>query len=688
VDNYNCCAVWDHTCSSTKLDPIPIISCIIPTLKLNDSVSKIPLIGPKYEALLLQLGAKTVQDLLYYFPRTYFDSSKVHEITDLDREEKKTFVATVLKFSSIRTRKKRMTIQSALVEDDSAQIDIMWFNQPFLKDSLKVGEKYIFSGKLNPKSYKPQVSSPEHEPIKESQTHVGLITPIYPLTQGLSNKWLRSRIKWLIDKLDYVTDLEETLPKKITTKYKLTNLFEALRAIHFPETQKELKAAETRLGFEELLEIQVKMLKRKKSIEQLTGPSINPDRTLIKEFISKLDFELTQGQTKAIDELADDLSDKKPMNRLLSGDVGSGKTIIAIAASLLTVKSSKQVAILVPTTVLADQHYQTFTQTLQDYDIKISQVSSNKNIEADTKNADIIIGTHALLHQKKELFSNLGLTIIDEQHKFGVEQREDLRKTFTNKTKKNAPHFLTMTATPIPRTLALTLFGDLEVSELKEKPSSRKPVKTHLVPENKREDALKWIEKKAKTGIQIFWIAPLIEESEKLQVKSVKTLFKELQESLPDLNVKLLHGKIKPKEKQKTLDDFSNFKDEKIHTLVSTSVIEVGIDIPNANIIVIEGAERFGLAQLHQLRGRVGRSEKQAWCFLFTSTKPTSDQRKRLRYFAKENDGFNLAEFDLQRRGPGEVYGTRQAGIPDLKIASIFDMELVKKTREAALEMS
>ena len=346
-------------------------------MKLNDPVSKIPLIGPKYRELLSSLGILTINDLLFYFPRNYFDSSIRHRITDLNREEKLAFVATVLKIKSIRIRGRRMTIQTATVEDESAQIDLVWFNQPFLKKSLKAGNQYIFSGKLNPKSYKPQVQSPDYEELKEKQTHVGLITPIYPLTAGLSNKWLRSRVQWLTDKLEYIEDLRETLPENIIDEYKLISHKQALESIHFPENEGILQKAKNRLAFEELLAIQRKILKRRRAIAKYHGPRIKPARELLDKFIKSLPFSLTKDQEGAIQEILTDFEDEHPMNRLLSGDVGSGKTIIAIAASLLVVNSGHQVVIMVPTTVLADQHYKTFSEILQDFNIKVQLVSSN-----------------------------------------------------------------------------------------------------------------------------------------------------------------------------------------------------------------------------------------------------------------------------------------------------------------------
>lgn len=657
-------------------------------MKLQDTIQKIPAIGPKYRLLLENLGINTILQLLEYFPRNYFDSSSIFEIADLNREERKSFTAIVNEVKSIRTRKRNFTIQTAILEDPTNSIEAVWFNQPFLKNSLKSGTKYLFSGKLNPKSYKPQLQSPQFEEIKESQTHIGIITPIYALTEGISEKWLRAKLKWITDKLDYIDDLEETLPEAIKQKYGLIGRAEALRSIHFPKNNEDLELARRRLGFEELLEIQKSAQKKRKELEKYHAPVIEISDQELKDFIKTLKFELTNDQIKAIGEIKSEMATAKPMNRLLSGDVGSGKTIVAVMASLIAAKSDFQTAILAPTTILAEQHYNTINSLIDNRKLKIELVVAGHKKKLTTDNdlnkADIIIGTHAILHEKDKLFNKLGLVIVDEQHRFGVEQRDVLKEIWPKDNLKNLPHFLNMTATPIPRTLALVAFSDISVSTLHEKPKNRKPIETHLVPHVKREDAIDWLKKQATQGTQIYWIAPLIDNNDALEVKSVENIYKELTETLPDLKITKLHGKMKPDEKRLTLDAFRNFEKNKIHILVSTSVIEVGIDIANANIIIIEGAERFGLAQLHQLRGRVGRSDAQSYCFLFTSTEPTQEQKDRLQNFVNTNDGFKLAEYDLRTRGPGEVYGTRQSGIPKLKIASIFDLQLVKEAGEAA----
>ncbi len=675
MDYYNNSCFLDSCCSYFKFNTIS-------NLKLKSNIQLIPQIGEKYSKLLNKLGIYVISDLLTFYPKNYHDFSKIYKIDELD-DDVKTFKATVVKFSNTRTRKRNFTIQKAVVKDNNSYIDIIWFNQPFLETSIKTGKTYLFSGKLDPKNYKPQIISPEFEQIKKTQTHLGRISPIYHLTKGISNKWLRSRIHWLIDHIEYIEDLTETLDPRIIKKYDLLGIKNTVINIHFPTSKELLKKAKYRLAFEELLHIQIQLTKNKSFLKQFKTDIIKTNQKDLKILKKQFGYKLTDDQEQAIENIKIKLNSPKPTNILLSGDVGSGKTIVAIASALFTAKSGYQTAIIAPTTVLAEQHYKTFIKLLKPFNLKITLITNaTKKSEINGKN-NIIIGTHAVLFKKRELFNNLNLVIIDEQHRFGVEQRQELRKTFSNIKTKKTINFLMMTATPIPRTLALTLFNDLDVIQIKQKPLQRKETKTFLVSEKKRQDALKWIKTQAKKGIQIFWVAPLIEESEKLDTKSVETLYKELKDKLTNLNIEFLHGKLTTKEKNKILEKFKNFKKNKIHILVSTSVIEVGIDIPNANIIVIEGAERFGLAQLHQLRGRVGRSDQKSWCLLFTSHPPSKEQKERLTYFSKVTDGFKLSEFDLNLRGPGEVYGLKQSGIPLLQFAKLTDMNLIEKTKEA-----
>ncbi|MBN1331630.1 ATP-dependent DNA helicase RecG [Candidatus Dojkabacteria bacterium] len=652
-------------------------------MKLTDSVSTIPLIGPKYAKILAGLGVEDLYDFLTYYPRTHFDSSKLVKIEDLRRNEKKAFRARINTFKSIKTRKRGFSIQTAVVEDESEQMEVVWFNQPYLEKTIKEGSDYIFIGKLNPKKLKPQVLSPEFEEIKEEQTHVGIISPIYPLTQGISNKWLRSRMKWLIDKMDYINDLKESYKQDFLQKYSLMQLKDTIKQIHFPDSQKLLKDAKYRLGFDELLKIQKQILKREKKRKNLKAKQLLANTREIEEFVNSLPYKLTKDQETACEEILKDLKKGSPARRLLSGDVGSGKTIVAMIAALNTALNGSQSIVLAPTTVLARQHFETFSTLLNKYKLKIKLITANSKY--DKNDADILIGTHAILSQKDKIISNkLAFLIIDEQHRFGVKQRGEIQE-FIDQKRSTSPHTLSMTATPIPRTLALTLFSDMQVSSIKSKPQKRKTTKTHLVPPEKRENAYKWIKQQIRENrTQVFWIAPLIEENEAIQAASIRELEKEFTAKFKDFNISTLHGKLSSEEKDKILEKFRNFEASKQQILLSTSVIEVGIDIPRANIIVIEGAERFGLAQLHQLRGRVGRAEEQGWCFLFTSDIPTDEQAARLKYFSEESDGFKIAEYDLHRRGPGEVYGTRQAGIPNLRFANLFDLELIKATKKAA----
>lgn len=653
-------------------------------LKLTDSIEKLPLIGYKYKNLLEKLGVFTIKDLLYYFPVRHIDTSKLSKISELDTLDKKTVLCMIDNIKNFRT-KSRLFITEAKIHDDSGNIDVIWFNQPFLSKTIKVGSNILLNGKLNPKRNKPQLYSPSYETTKNSPTtHLGIISPVYPTTEGITSKWIRSRIKFLFTKYSCLLDNIETIvPQTIQESYDLVDLKGAIGEIHFPKDLKSLKDAKKRLAFEELLVLQLQLTKRIKKRQRQKSPKIVLASDEIKVFLKNLDFNPTAAQIKAINEITSDFKRKYPANRLLQGDVGCGKTLVAAAISIPVIKSGFQVAVMTPTAILARQHYKTFNELFNNSKYKIKLVTgATKSIEKTSmEQYNIIIGTHALLHRLESLFSKLGLVIIDEQHRFGVKQRETL--VSLNK-KKYIPHKVTMTATPIPRSIALTLFGDLDISIIDEMPPGRTPTKTYLVPGKKRCNSYEWIEKIIKKNkSQVFWICPLIEESDKLQTKAVITEYEKLENKIfPKLRIELLHGKLSEEEKN---DKILRMKQGKIDILVSTSVIEVGMDIPDANIIVIEGAERFGLAQLHQFRGRVGRRANQAsWCFLFSSKNASSEAVKRLKYFTQVNDGLKVAEFDLENRGPGEVYGTKQSGIPDLKIANLRDITLIKQTKEAA----
>lgn len=669
-------------------------------LQLTDPVDKIPLIGSKYKKLLGKLDIETVEDLLYHFPVRHADTSEISQISQLNTFEKKTIQATVESIKNIRT-KFRKFITEATVYDESGSIDVIWFNQPFLTNSISSGSKILLNGKLNPKRNIPQLYSPSYEILKRGTlTHLGIIVPQYSVTEGVTDKWLRSRIHFVLTKYPNLLEkLKNIIPQTILEGYDLENLDKAIKHIHFPPDKDSLQQAKKRLAFDELLDIQLKLVRKIQQRKKLFAPKIRQFNKVINKFLENLEFKPTNAQLRAIKEITSDFDKTYPANRLLQGDVGCGKTLVAAAVSIPVVKSGFQVALMAPTAILAKQHYQTLNELLKSTKFKIKLVtgttkprvlrsfSEEGSSHPAIQPSNIIIGTHALLHRYKELFNNLGLVIIDEQHRFGVKQRKVLTDLSKDSNNEITPHKITMTATPIPRSIALTLFGDLDISIIDEMPPGRKPTRTHLIPPKKRTDSYTWIKGKVKDNkSQVFWICPLIEESEKLQTKAVITEYEKLEtEIFPKLRIGLLHGRLSEQEKN---DKISNMRQGKIDILVSTSVIEVGMDIPNADIIVIEGAERFGLAQLHQLRGRVGRRENQeSWCFLFSSKNAAPYALKRLKYFSSVNDGLKVAEFDLQNRGPGEVYGTKQAGIPDLKVASFRDIRLIKQTREAAEKM-
>ncbi|MBI4975591.1 ATP-dependent DNA helicase RecG, partial [Candidatus Peregrinibacteria bacterium] len=582
---------------------------------------------------------------------------------------------------STKTGKK---LTRGLFSDDTGQVEIIWFNQPHLTKMLPRKKEIILSGKAKFSLGKITLQNPSHEIVKEfeEQIHSGRIVPVYHETEGISSKWLREKLKPLVD--NWLDFFEEYMPEEILKGHNLMDYKSAVKNIHFPEDEITLKKARERLSFDELFLLQLKVLQKKwfwQHHGSLQEKSMEIKTDIIKDCIKKLPFELTNAQKRTLKEILEDMKRPFPMSRLIQGDVGSGKTIVAAMATLNAVKNGYQVAIMAPTEILAKQHYQTFLKTLSRYNLNIQFISggtSKKQKEEilrqmKTGTVDIMIGTHALI-QEDIGFRNLGLAIIDEQHRFGVKQREMLKSHGT-------PHLLSMTATPIPRTLAITVYGDQDLSIIDEMPKGRQEILTRIVPENKRMEAYRWIEGQVKQGRQTFIICPLIDESDVLEVKAVTTEYDFLSTNIfPNLKLSLLHGKLKQEEKDQIMSDF---KENKINILVSTSVVEVGIDIPNATIMLIEGSERFGLSQLHQFRGRVGRGEHKSFCFLFTG--PLSEEGKiRLKSMEQHSSGFKLAEIDLKLRGPGEIYGIRQSGIPDLKMASLTDSESIEKARKSA----
>ncbi len=649
------------------------------SLSADSPVTDIKTIGIHYASLLENLGITSIKNLLFHIPSKYQDTSNISTIENFLNKGEGTFLCELKNIKTIYTRNHKV-FTKATAFDNTSKIEILWFNQPYLEKTLKEETKYIFDGKLTVKNNKKVIYSPKYEIFKgetDKQVHLGKLTTVYPETKGVSSKWIRSKIAIL--KRNIPKLIKDPLDENILEKEKLLFLNEAIEKIHFPKDIKDIEDARKRLAFDEMLSIafrieeEVEENKRKKAYKQEVR-----DEDLDK-FINALPYKLTKDQKKAYKEILNDLEKNTPMNRLLNGDVGSGKTIVAAIAILNTILNDKSAVLMAPTTVLAQQHYDTFSQLFKKFKIPIELcVSENKKISKE-KNR-LIIGTHAVLYKKE--MPDIGLLIIDEQHRFGVSQRRKL----LNINSVYSPHLLSMTATPIPRSLTKSIYGEIDISIIKEMPKDRIPIQTFYTPYKKRLDCFKWIADKVKNNNdQAFLVYPLIEESYKITARSVTQEFEELNKGIfKDLKLGFLHGRIKDIEKNKILEDF---RKNKYNILISTSVIEVGLDIPNATIIVIENAERFGLAQLHQLRGRVGRGTKQSYCFVIPGDESSDDALDRLRYFAKHSSGFDVAEYDLQKRGPGEVYGLRQSGIPQFKVARLNDFELLNSARKIAKEI-
>lgn len=648
---------------------------------LNESVKSLKGISDSYASKLEKLGIITLKDLYLHFPRTYIDTSKIVDIKTLilnqDLENEYTISGEVKDFKSMYIRR-NLSIQKATISDNSGELELTFFNQTYLKNALRVGNEYLFFGKLKKKGNKYDFTPKTFEKIEngesESSIHLGRITPEYALTKGISKKWMRTKIKLLIDLIDKGEIKEPNESIHIQTRFDIKG---DIANIHFPKENEDLELAIRNISELEIIDIHLKILDNLKDVTNLSTIDINPItlKGYREEFLKLLDFTPTEDQSAVIDHLISRFTKKERVHTLIQGDVGSGKTLIAQFVSYVMSKNFKQTVLLSPTTVLAKQHFESFSKLFRKIpDIDIELVSSeNKNAEKSS----VLIGTSAILARKSKLLSNVGAIIVDEQHRFGVEQREILLSEF-----KDVPHFLNLTATPIPRTIAETFFADLDVQSIKTKPKGRKEIKTFKVPKEKRLDSYNWIKERIiENKEQVYWIVPLVEESESIDAKSVSETYKELSEALQGVKVGLLHGKLKAKEKSAILNDFANGK---IDLLVSTTVIEVGIDVPNATIMVIENADRFGLAQLHQIRGRVGRSDIQSFCFLFHNDEITEQGKMRLNKMCESTDGLELAEFDLQLRGPGEVYGEMQSGIPDLKIAKLNNIEMIIKTKDLA----
>ncbi len=653
-------------------------------MNLTDSIEKLPHVGGVYTKRLKRLDIKTIRDLLYHFPFRYEDFSKPQKVKDLVANSKTSISGEIFQISDIRTKAgKRLT--KAVVVDKSGSIEAVWFNQPYLARTLKKGTKIGLAGKVEPFGGRITLVSPEFEILNKGRKtiHTAGLVPVYPETTKVSSKWLRAKIKNLLGRLPLLGGAE-FIPETYLRRYQFPTWDKAIKAIHFPKSLSEAKKAQTRFAFEELLLFNLRTLKQRNAWKRKKLPinfAYEKHKNEVNQFIQELPFELTNAQKRVVQEVLTDLEKEEPMNRLLEGDVGSGKTVVAAIAAYLAYLAGARTIFMAPTEVLVDQHFQTLKTLLEPKGVKIAIHTGAKKVKKGDY-FDLWVGTHALFYRNPN-FEDAGLVIIDEQHRFGVEQRAKLLKKARG---ARVPHLLTLTATPIPRTLALTVYGDLDLSILDELPPGRKRVKTFVVPSEKRKPGYEWIHKKVKAGDQAFVICPLIEESIKesmRQVRAATAECKKLQKLFPDLKLGLLHGRLKSKEKESTL---GQFRSGKTHILVSTPVVEVGIDVPGATIMVVEAAERFGLASLHQLRGRVGRGEKESYCFFFTEDK-NPNTLKRLKTLEKYSNGFELAELDLKMRGPGEIYGTRQHGLTELKIADLTDAKMLKISRDAALEI-
>ena len=649
---------------------------------LEQPIEKLPATSVVTIKRLKGLGINTYSDLISYFPSRHENFTRLSNISSLQEGEKVTIKGKVMTAKNDYIRR-GLTIQRITVSDETGTIAVTWYNQPFLIRLLSPESYVSISGEVKLKG-RLSIAPKEYEVLKDPQQetlHTGKLIPIYPEKRGLSSRTLRDKIYRVLTQLNQtIEEMEEIFPASILKKYNLSEESRAYKNIHFPKSLDYLKKAKDRLSFDELFIIQLstKLVKLKWEKEKVGNIlHVQKFKTKVDTFIKHLPFSLTEGQRKVTSEILKDLERINPMNRFLQGDVGSGKTVVAAIGGYVSYLNGFQTLFMAPTEILATQHYETLSKLFKNTKLQIGLQTSNKKERAD---ADIVVGTQALIAKSKS-FKKVGFVVIDEQHRFGVKQRAVLKEKGLN------PHLLSMTATPIPRTIALTLYGELDLSVLDEMPKGRIPIRTHLVPNAKRADGYQWIQKKiVEEKSQVFIICPLIEESEVETAKSAKAAVKEYEHLkknvFPKLRLGLIHGKLKSKEKDAIM---LAFKKGEYDILVATSVVEVGIDVPNATIMLIEGAERYGLAQLHQLRGRVGRGSKQSYCFVFTENN-NPGVLDRLSFFTNHNKGQKLAEYDLQRRGPGDLYGVKQHGHDSLMIASFTDYLLIEKTKKAVEE--
>lgn len=639
-------------------------------------------VGPKLSESLKSLGIYTIKDAIYYFPRSYEDRENIKAINEIVDGEFISLEVTVKIIFPYKKTFSRKTVNKILFENETGHIMGVWFNKPYIRNNFVVGEKLFLWGKVSKKMGEIQIIDPQYE--KNANENTLGINPIYPLNKNISQKVLRKVIK---QSLDYIeSEVEEILPNNLRKIYSIVDINSALNNIHFPSNNGILKISKDRIKFEELLILQLCLLMAKNEFikSKISTPiKISYAMNTIKEM---LPFKLTGAQARTIREMLSDMKKSAPMNRLIQGDVGCGKTIVAIIGLINSAVNGYQGAMMAPTEILAEQHYASISRFAEKFDLKVALMKGSTSAKEKKEilkgissgEISIVIGTHALIQENVE-FNNLSLAITDEQHRFGVRQRAQLIN------KGNNPHVLVMTATPIPRTLALFIYGDMDISIIDELPPGRKKIDTYYVQSNKKDRIYSFAKKEIKAGRQAYVVCPLVEESEKINAQSATQTAEDIKiKYFENYSVGLLHGKMNSKEKDEVMNDFKN---RKIDVLVSTTVIEVGVDVPNATIMIIENADRFGLAQLHQLRGRVGRGEHKSYCVLISDVK-SKECMERMKIMSETNDGFKIADKDLQLRGSGEFFGIRQHGLPELKMADIVqDIELVKKTRDLAKEL-
>lgn len=681
-------AVRERRPTRRKAKPLSVAEA---ELGLQTPVTSLPSIGPHYAELLARLGVHTVEDMLWLLPRRYVDYSHLQPISNLRQGDDVTVLATVWEVSERRMRSGQMAAM-AIVADGSGTLQAIWYN-PYVLKQLKRDRLIALSGRVDLYMGRFVLNNPEWEPLDQELVHTGRLVPVYPLTKDLSQRWLRQRIKQAVDA--WANRVVDFLPERTVNSARLMPLPRALQLIHFPENAEQMEQARRRMAFNDMLLLQLGMQRQRR---QWCSHAAQPLVADVTTFLNTLPFTLTDAQTRTLNEVLHDMQQTLPMSRLLQGDVGSGKTAVAAAAMWVAAMAGSQAALMVPTEILAEQHFRSLCQLFAPWSAAAEPsdrprltiallTGSLKESEKEqirqqlaAGEIDLVVGTHALI-QEEVRFARLGLAIVDEQHRFGVEQRAALKQRQVAGAEVITPHLLVMSATPIPRSLALTLYGDLDVSVIDELPPGRQSIRTYVVHPLERERAYSYIERQVEAGRQAYIVCPLVEESEQSDARAAVAEHERLQNTVfPRFKLGMLHGRLRADEKEAVMHQFAQ---NDVQILVSTSVVEVGIDVPNATVMLVEGANHFGLAQLHQFRGRVGRGEHASACLLLVERADQTED-ERLRAMAETQDGFKLAEIDLQLRGPGDFFGTRQSGLPPVSLASFADLKLLEKTRQEA----